>query len=166
MQGGLNAAVKKDDPDLKTLGGRLKFARENRQLTQVQLSRASGVNQSDISKLERNDVNASTSLPALARALQCDVDWLDTGDGDPDFGRALRGWPFPAIDRTRFIALDQEQRTEIQGAVRKMISDFEADATQAGAHQQKVVVTKKDREMEKNATPPVRNDSTKVRKSS
>jgi len=34
-------------------------------------------------------------------------------------------WPFPSIDRARFEALQDEQRIEIQGVVRRMIADFE-----------------------------------------
>lgn len=36
------------------------------------------------------------------------------------------GWPFPNIDRERFDRLEDWQRTEIQGLVRKAITDFEA----------------------------------------
>jgi len=113
---------------VETLGERLKFAREQAKLTQTQLAARSGVAQSDISKLERGDMAKSTGLPALARALRCDIDWLDTGEGDPDFGHKRRGWPFPSIDRSRFESLSDEQRAEIQGAVRKLLLDYERDA--------------------------------------
>lgn len=35
------------------------------------------------------------------------------------------GWPFPSIDRERFDRLTKEQKIEIQGAVRSMITTFE-----------------------------------------
>lgn len=44
--------------------------------------------------------------------------WLDT-----DFSL----WPFPGIDAARFERLSQQQKTEIQGVVRRMIMDFEAE---------------------------------------
>jgi phage repressor protein C with HTH and peptisase S24 domain len=75
MQVGLNGVM-------DTLATRLKFARQERGLTQVQLAKRSGVKQSDISKLERGDSLKTTGLVALARALAVRVDWLDTGDGD------------------------------------------------------------------------------------
>jgi transcriptional regulator with XRE-family HTH domain len=84
IQVGLNKKV-------DTLAERIKNARAERKLTQVQLAESAGMKQSDISKLERRDSLTSVALPALARALQCDVDWLDTGDGVPDYGRVLRG---------------------------------------------------------------------------
>jgi SOS-response transcriptional repressor LexA len=64
-----------------TLAKRVKFARSERKLTQDQLSRYSGIKQSDISKIERGDTLKPTGLLALARALSCNPHWLDTGDG-------------------------------------------------------------------------------------
>lgn len=98
------------------MGQRLKFAREQAKLTQTQLATKSGVAQSDISKLERGDMAKSTGLPALARALLCDVDWLETGEGDPDFGRVRRGWPLgdevtPAV----WAELPQEDKIKVRG---------------------------------------------------
>lgn len=171
MQGGLNAAVTKRDerPDLTTRAGRLKYARDHWGWTQMKLSELSGVKQSDISKLERNDSKASAGLPALARALQCDVDWLDTGEGEPDFGRVLRGWPFPDIDRARFTALTHDQRIEIQGIVRRQITDFEESKASTPRQQAgKVAVTAEEKRLADAAAPsgaPVKSDSTKVSKS-
>lgn len=50
-------------------------------MTQTQLAKTSGVMQSDVSKIERGDTLKPTGLLALARALECSADWLDTGDG-------------------------------------------------------------------------------------
>jgi hypothetical protein len=47
--------------------------------------------------------------------------WFDAED-------APAGWPFPGIDSKRFERLKESQKIEIQGAVRKMISDFEQEA--------------------------------------
>lgn len=116
---------------LDTLAKRFAAARKHAGLTQAKLSELSGVQQSDISKLQRGDVSKSTGLAALARALQCDVDWLDTGEGEPDYGRVARGWPFPDIPRQRFVDLNDRQRLELQGAVRKMIIDFEGGAAES-----------------------------------
>lgn len=101
--------------NMDTLAERLKFARKKRGLTQEQLSDAAGVAQSDISKLERGDSQKTTSLIRLAKALRCNPEWLDTGDGDswldaPDHQSNLWGAPidldnnpeYPAIRRVRF----------------------------------------------------------------
>lgn len=101
--------------NMDTLAERLKFARKKRGLTQEQLSDAAGVAQSDISKLERGDSQKTTSLIRLAKALGCNPEWLDTGDGDswldaPDHQSNLWGAPidldnnpeYPAIRRVRF----------------------------------------------------------------
>ena len=65
-----------------TLASRLKQARSLRGLTQVQLAALSGVKQPDISKIERGEIQKTTSLLGLARALRVNPHWLDTGDGD------------------------------------------------------------------------------------
>lgn len=50
-------------------------------MTQQQLSAASGLQQSDISKLERGESLTTTKLVALASALGADPAWLDSGQG-------------------------------------------------------------------------------------
>lgn len=77
MQARLNADMH------DSLAGRLRFARKDRKWTQEKLAAESGVNQSDISKIERGDTLRTTSLLALATAPQCNPYWLDTGDGEP-----------------------------------------------------------------------------------
>ena len=79
MQRRFNAGMREP----ATIGQRLKQARTARKLTQNQLAEASGVSQSDISKLERGDSNASRGIARLARALDVDALWLELGEGDP-----------------------------------------------------------------------------------
>jgi transcriptional regulator with XRE-family HTH domain len=52
-----------------------------RGLTQVQLANASGVKQSDVSKIERGETLRPTGLIALAHVLDVSPHWLATGDG-------------------------------------------------------------------------------------
>lgn len=67
---------------MDTLAERIKFARKKRGLTQNQLSELSGVAQSDLSKLERGKSLKTTNLVGLAKALDCNPEWLDAGDGN------------------------------------------------------------------------------------
>lgn len=67
---------------MDTLAARAKYARQQRGLTQTQASDASGVKQSDISKIERGETLRPVGLLALARAYGVNAHWLDTGDGD------------------------------------------------------------------------------------
>ena len=43
------------------------------------------------------------------------------------------GWPFPDIDRRRYDALNSTQRVEIQGAVRKLLIEFEGQSAKKEA---------------------------------
>lgn len=78
MQAGLNDLM-------ETLARRVSFSRKRLGLSQEQLASVSGLQQSDISKIENGRIAKTTAVPALARALRCDAHWLDTGDGSPDF---------------------------------------------------------------------------------
>ena len=66
----------------KNLAHRLRDARKMRGLTQVQLANASGIKQSDVSKIERGETLRPTGLIALARVLDVSPHWLDTGEGE------------------------------------------------------------------------------------
>ena len=81
MQPRLNEAM-------DTLAKRVKFARKFRKLSQDQLAELSGLRQPDISKIERGEILKTTGLLALARALQCSPNWLDTGDGESELVEA------------------------------------------------------------------------------
>jgi transcriptional regulator with XRE-family HTH domain len=69
---------------MDSLASRAKAARNFAKMTQVQAAKASGVKQSDISKIERGDTARSAGLLALARAYKVNPYWLDTGEGQMD----------------------------------------------------------------------------------
>lgn len=83
MQGRLNAGMENWD-QWDTPAKRLRGSRKARKLTQDQLSAASGVTQSDISKLERGESATTSGWPQLAGALSVDALWLASGKGRPD----------------------------------------------------------------------------------
>ena len=68
---------------MDSLAKRVLYARQKVGMSQQQLADASGLKQSDISKIERGQILKTTGLIALARALGSDPNWLDTGDGEP-----------------------------------------------------------------------------------
>lgn len=90
MQAGLNGGV-------DTLAKRLSAARNRLKLTQQQLADDSGLAQSDISKIERGKIKRTTAVPALARALRCNPNWLDTGDGEPEWDNSPNTSEGPAV---------------------------------------------------------------------
>lgn len=76
-----NIQVGLNEP-MNSLASRAKAARAHARLTQTQAAERSGVNQSDISKIERGETQRPVGLLALARAYGVSPDWLDTGDGN------------------------------------------------------------------------------------
>jgi SOS-response transcriptional repressor LexA len=65
-----------------SLASRLKAARKAAGMNQEELEAASGVSQSDISKIERGKTLNPTGILDLARALGVNPFWLKTGEGD------------------------------------------------------------------------------------
>lgn len=83
-------------PDLfSSFSGRLKWAREKSGLTQTQLSALVAMTQGAYSKLERGG-EGSIRTTSIARVLNVDPYWLETGNGTP----SLNG-----DDPTSFVAV-------------------------------------------------------------
>lgn len=66
---------------MSTLGARLKTARTERGLSQSELARAVGSRQSSINDIEAGRINKSTYILPIARVLNVDPNWLETGVG-------------------------------------------------------------------------------------
>lgn len=60
---------------------RIRQLRDQRGLSQLSLALKAGVTQGTISQLENNPSQGSKYLPAIARALDVSVDWLESGTG-------------------------------------------------------------------------------------
>lgn len=60
---------------------RIRQLRDQRGLSQLTLALKAGVTQGTISQLENNPSQGSKHLPAIARALDVSVDWLESGTG-------------------------------------------------------------------------------------
>jgi SOS-response transcriptional repressor LexA len=64
-----------------SIGSRIKQARKAMKLTQIELAKKSGLNQSTISDLEVGKSQGTTYLGTLASALNVNALWLETGKG-------------------------------------------------------------------------------------
>jgi len=67
---------------LDSLGARLRYARKRLDMTQGQLAAAAGMNQSDVSKLERGDMLKTTAMARLCSVLRVAPEWLELGNGE------------------------------------------------------------------------------------
>lgn len=66
--------------DTTTLGGRIATARMARKLTQAELAKLAGINQSSVALLESGSSKTSHNAVELAQALQVPVEWLLNGE--------------------------------------------------------------------------------------
>jgi transcriptional regulator with XRE-family HTH domain len=108
MQARLNLDM--NSREAQTLGQRLNLARRKRGLSQQQLTKLSGVSQSDLSKLERGTMQKTSGIARLADALAVPSQWLELGFGsEPNWeivlhssGRVAHGLsdPVPIVSPT------------------------------------------------------------------
>jgi phage repressor protein C with HTH and peptisase S24 domain len=99
-----------------SIGNRMKQARKAAKMTQIELARKSGLNQSTISDLEVGKSQGTTYIATLAAALGVSALWLETGKGtmSPDSGTQpdLREL-LPEAMRVRAVEADDPSLTQI-----------------------------------------------------
>lgn len=66
---------------MDSFADRVKARRAALGLKQGQVAKLAGLKQPDVSKIELGRILETTKLLGLARALQCNPDWLSTGKG-------------------------------------------------------------------------------------
>ncbi len=76
---------------MKTLGARVVWARKMRKVTQEELAADVGCTQSTIVGIESGTTERSRYLSAIARSLDVNINWLETGIGEPTLGNAEYG---------------------------------------------------------------------------
>jgi transcriptional regulator with XRE-family HTH domain len=98
-------------PRMDTLAKRVKAARHERGMRQEDLAKASGLKQSDISKIENGLILKTTGVVALARALRCDPEWLATGEGKM---QSERTWPFVELKAEQLLTLHPDDLATVE----------------------------------------------------
>jgi transcriptional regulator with XRE-family HTH domain len=72
------------EPQLTTMGARVRYVRKNLALTQTELAKLAGVTQPVISDLEANRTHTSGRTASIAAALGVKALWLETGHSETD----------------------------------------------------------------------------------
>ena len=67
---------------MDSFASRLVFRRKQLKLNQTQAATRAGLGQTDISKIERGDVQETAHILRLAQALECNPYWLRYGEGE------------------------------------------------------------------------------------
>lgn len=104
-----------------TLGSRLNWLLQEKQMSQVALAKAIGISQAAISNIRIDDTRkpSAVTLMGIAEALNCNPNWLLDGKGDP--------WKWAPVTAeserdllTMFRALTEIQKTTILALIRTM----------------------------------------------
>lgn len=101
--------------DMSSLGQRIKDHRKKAKLSQGSLGGKVGLDQTVISKLERGEIHETTKIGGLAKALNVDAYWLETGIGNPNPNN-LQAVNFEHKDKTlvEIIELENIDRDEAE----------------------------------------------------
>jgi transcriptional regulator with XRE-family HTH domain len=94
--------------------------------SQEELAKKAGVSQQLIGKIETGKIAESRKLQRIAKAFNLTVEQLLTRTERPKLTKAEppTSWPF-SFDRSRFDRLSADQKKEIQGAVLRLILEYE-----------------------------------------
>ena len=115
-------------------------------MTQRELGEASGMSQAAVASYEGRQRKQSRRIMDLARALEVNPEWLETGKGSmapatPGYGpaappkqhRLMEGrastagdgdWPFASISRSEYESLTEDQRRTVENVARIMVDDY------------------------------------------
>lgn len=108
---------------------RLLKARKLRKYSQEELARLCGISQGAISNYERGERAKSTHIFELAKALEVNLYWLNSGIGEM-FANSNKlsenhtPWPFPNIEPADFWSLKPKSRSTIEKTVMLLIEEL------------------------------------------
>lgn len=101
-----------DMEKLETFAQRLKWAREQKQLSQDELGKLVGVSQSAIGNFESGSRKTSRNLLGLAQALDVAPLWLESGRGDVRPTAPSRRAPMSLIDAAK-VKIDTAEELQL-----------------------------------------------------
>ena len=79
---------------MNTLGSRIRYARKQKGITQLDFEREVGISSGNLSQIENDKVNPTASkLLDIRRMLGVSIDWLLTGEGDMILGNHSEAIP-------------------------------------------------------------------------
>jgi transcriptional regulator with XRE-family HTH domain len=100
------------------VGRRIRDARKAKELTQVQLAKLIGIDQSTLSDIERGAGFSADILMTLCDVLETPPELLMRGWSEAT-------WPFPRIPISRFLALSHEDRAYVEGKLEAAIDSLQ-----------------------------------------
>lgn len=130
---------------MDTFANRLRFARQQRKLSQTALARACGLSQGAISSYETGERKSAKEIFKLAQVLQVNPSWLSLGSGSMDIhsqtATAPRSvtklrdinppaspyWPFQELSEEDYWALTEKQRRMIDHVAAAMVKSMHLD---------------------------------------
>ncbi|HRL22994.1 helix-turn-helix domain-containing protein [Alcaligenes sp. SDU_A2] len=119
---------------MKNFSDRLRYARQQRGLSQADLARLCSLSQSAISNYENGTRRDAREILDLAKALNVSAQWLRNGVGimeprsggmvllEPDGGPPIVTWPFQRFSVDEIVALPDAERELIDRTIRHLLN--------------------------------------------
>ena len=102
------------DIDMHNIGKRIKLKRKELQLTQTDIFELCGIRSGVLSRIENGTSTPSITLfYKIVRVLDCDINWLITGDSANIKNLALSEYEKNFIKKLR--QLDEDEQDELMG---------------------------------------------------
>lgn len=112
---------------MRTLGARLKEAREKKRLTQIEVSKKLGISNGTLSGYERDYRDPDTAtLKKLANLYEVSIDWLS---GNTAFNAKESSEPYITNDQARNDAIDaynrlpQDKKKLVDDMIKALLDD-------------------------------------------
>lgn len=102
--------------EIGSLGGRVKFARQQLKMSQTTLANKIGTSQGTVAHIENGRNSETKHIIELARALRVRAEWLATGEGE-----MLESWPFSRVDKYDFESLPVDIKEDIEDYIEMKI---------------------------------------------
>lgn len=116
-------------PRFATLGPRIRWWREYRNLDRRDFARTVGIPYSTFADLENDRAKSTKKLRKIASELGLRIEYLETDEGEPEVVSAPgpSEWPLPGIPRERLEKLTRTERELLAFKLRDILIDIEAD---------------------------------------
>lgn len=116
-------------PRFATLGPRIRWWREHRDIDRRDFARRIGLPYSTLADLENDRAKSTKKLRRVAEELRLRLEYLETDEGEPEASAPSTAseWPLPGVPRERLERLTRTERELLAFKLRDILDDIEAD---------------------------------------
>lgn len=121
---------------MENRGNRIRSMRKALDLTQPELAKAVGVDQSTVSDWEKHNAEPKgEALIALAKLFNTTAEYIMEGQD-------ANAWPFENIPYASFLSLEHDERTRLEGRLQEILASISAPQNKFQTNRQRAASVK------------------------